>query len=125
MFFCILLSVTLLILDQRPFAGYQKIREDVSVVVLPIQYMVNAPIKVVRWLSNSVSTQRQLLGENAQLRAHELLLESKLEKLLALEKENAQLRELLKSSSHVGGKVIVAELLAVALDPNLQTVIVN
>ncbi len=124
-FLCILLSIALIVLDQRSLPAFKKLRENLSLIVLPVQYMVDAPIKVAYWLSDSMSSQHQLLGENARLRAHELLLESKLQKLLALEKENAQLRELLKSSSHVGGKVVVAQLLAVALDPTLQTVIVN
>src|SRR5262249_30056895 len=39
--------------------------------------------------------------------------------------ENAQLRELLKSTPQVEGRVSVAQLLAVDLDPNLQQVIVD
>lgn len=121
---CMVLAVAFMIFDQKS-VFFQQIRADLSVVVLPVQYLVNAPIKTVHWVATSVTTQQQLLADNARLRAHELLLESRLQKLLALERENAQLRELLKSTPQVGGHVIVAQLLAVDLDPNLQQVIVD
>lgn len=113
-----------MVLDQKAIF-FQKIRSDLSVVVLPIQYLVDVPIKTVHWIVSSVTSQQQLLADNARLRAHELLLQSKLQKLLALERENAQLRELLKSTSHVGGHVVVAQLLAVDVDPNLQQIIID
>ena len=122
---CMGLAVTLIVLDQRA-AFFQKIRADLALLVLPVQYLVNAPIKTIHWIATNVTTQQQLVADNARLRARELLLESKLQKLLALERENAQLRELLKSASHVGNaRVIVAQLLAVNLDPNLQQIIVD
>ena len=105
---------------------FQKTRADLALVVLPIQYLVNAPIKAIHWIVTNVTTQQQLVADSARLRAHELLLESKLQKLLALEHENAQLRKLLKSTSHVGNaRVIIAQLLAVNLDPNLQQIIID
>ena len=119
------LAVTLIILDQKA-AFFQKIRADLVLTVLPIQYLVNVPIKTIHWIATNVATQQQLVADSARLRAHELLLESKLQKLLALEHENAQLRELLKSTSHISNAgVIVAQLLAVNLDPNLQQIIVD
>lgn len=119
------LAITLIILDQKA-TFFQKIWADLALVVLPIQYLVNAPIKTIHWIAMNVTTQQQLVADSARLRAHELLLESKLQKLLALERENAQLRELLKSTSDVGNaRVIIAQLLAVNLDPNLQKIIVD
>ena len=122
---CIGLAVTLIILDQKA-AFFQKIRANLALAVLPIQYLVNVPIKTIHWIATNFATQQQLVDDSARLRTHELLLESKLQKLIVLEHENAQLRELLKLTSHVGNaRVIVAQLLAVNLDPNLQQVIVD
>ncbi|MFW0073018.1 MAG: rod shape-determining protein MreC [Coxiella-like endosymbiont] len=119
------LAVTLIVLDQK-VTFFQKIRANLVLAVLPIQYLVNVPIKTIHWIATNVTTQQQLVADSARLRAHELLLESKLQKLLALEHENAQLRELLKSTSHVSNaRVIIAQLLAVNLDPNLQQIIVD
>lgn|SRR3990167_5107260 len=119
-----MLSAALMMLTQKTFF-FQKLRSDLSLAVIPIQYLVNAPIKTIHWVIDSITTQQELLTDNARLRAHELLLESKLQKMLTLERENAQLHELLKSTSRVSGPVVVAELLAVNLDPSVQQVIVD
>lgn len=124
-FLCMGLAVILIILDQRAIF-FQKIRADLALIVLPIQYLVSVPIKTIHWITTNVTSQQQLVADNARLRAYELLLESKLQKLLALERENAQLRKLLKLISYIGNaRVIVAQLLAVSLDPNLQQIIVD
>jgi len=65
------------------------------------------------------------LQENARLKANDLLLRSRLQKLLALEHENAQLKELLQSTSHISGNIKVAQLLAVDLDPTVQQIILD
>lgn len=120
----LLLAIVLMALDHRS-PRFHHYRENLSVIVLPIQLTVNAPIQWIHWLGIGVTAQKQLVEENAQLKAHALLLQSKLQKLLALEKENAQLKELLKSTSHVSGKVKVAQLLAVDLDPTVQQVVLD
>lgn len=103
-------------------AFFSRLRSNIAVVVLPIQTMVDKPMQFFTWLSTSVATQQDVLGENARLRARQLLLEAKLQRLLALENDNAQLRELLRSSSHLPGKTLVAQLLAVGSDPLKQQV---
>lgn len=109
------------------FSGFDQLRAKISVVVTPIQYLVNWPVEIFRWAQASVVKQQELLDENAQLRARELLLNAKLQRFLALERENAQLRALLKSSSNlnIGEKFLVAQILAVDLDPNIQQFMVN
>jgi rod shape-determining protein MreC len=82
-------------------------------------------MRFVHWLNASVTTQRHLVHENEELRVREILLQSRLQKLLSLEEENAHLRQLLQSTAEVSGRVQVARLLAVSLDPNLQQVVLN
>lgn len=118
------LSIVLMVLDHR-VPAIHRLRNQISVAVLPLQLAVNAPIKWVHWVVSSITTQEALLEDNAQLRAHQLLLQSKLQKLLTLERENARLKALLKSTNKVSGRVQVAQLLAVSLDPALQQVILN
>lgn len=101
------------------------IRSQLSVIVLPLQSIVDKPVQFFHWLGTSVSAQQDVLGENARLRARQLLLEAKLQRLLSLERENAQLRELLGSSSHLPGKTSVAQLMAVDVDPLTQQVILD
>lgn len=70
------LAVTLIVLDQK-VTFFQKIRANLVLAVLPIQYLVNVPIKTIHWIATNVTTQQQLVADSARLRAHELLLESK------------------------------------------------
>jgi len=105
--------------------SFKKIRGHLDSIVLPIQYAVDWPIRTVHAMATRLTTQQQLLQDDAQLRAHDLLLQAKLQELLVLERENAQLRELLKSTQRLGGKVLVAQILAVDLNPNLHQMIID
>lgn len=91
----------------------------------PIQWMVDTPIRIFNWINAGMTTQDRLLHENEKLRVHEILLQSRLQKLLMLEKENAQLRRLLQSTYQISGRVTVASILAVALDPAIQQLVLD
>ncbi len=107
-------------------SSFRKIRSQISVVILPLQTIVDRPVQFYHWVENSFSTQQDVLEENARLRARQIMLQAKLQKLLSLERENAQLRELLSSStSHVSDKMVVAQLLSADLDPLTQEVVVD
>lgn len=104
---------------------FQYLHAQMSVLAVPVQVLVDEPVKTLRWLSTSLKLQRQLLDDNTRLQAQQLLLESKMQKMVALERENMQLRQLLQSTSKATGKVIVAQLLAVDLNPTNQQVIID
>lgn len=118
-------SVALIILNQHVVSFRLFCTHLSTTVAYPFQTMVDAPIRFANWINAGVTRQNHLVQENETLRVREILLESRLQKLLALEKENADLRKLLQSTSKVSGRVTVARLLAVALDPNLQQVVLN
>ena len=101
------------------------LRYQFSLLALPVQKLVDTPFRLASWISNTVVTQQHLLSDNARLRANELLLEAKLQRLVALQQENQNLHQLLNSSVHLGAKTLVAQLLAVDLDPLAQQVIIN
>lgn len=119
------ISIALISFDQRSVVFHSFRMRLSSMVAYPFQCMVDAPARFVHWLNESVTSQQHLVDENAELRVQKILLQSRLQKLLMLEKENAQLRQLLQSTTQISGRVAVARLLAVALDPNLQEVVVN
>lgn len=119
------LSIALIITGQSQQVVWQRVTAGINLAVLPLQYAVNTPFALYKTLANTMATQRQLLSDNAQLRARNFLLQARLQRLSALEKENVELRNLLQSSSQLGGKVVVGELLAVDLSPSLQQMIVN
>jgi rod shape-determining protein MreC len=120
----IALSIVLMAVDHRQ--GYlENLRSMLSIAVYPVQYLVNLPIGVVTWLSENLASHSDLLEENRRLREQQLLLQSKLQRFAVLEAENERLRELLESSLQLNEKVLVAELLAVELQPFRHQIVID
>lgn len=117
-------SIALMTLDHR-HQTLEGIRATLSVVVYPMQYMVNAPFSLADWASESMSSHNTLLTENRELRDKQLQLEFKLQKLAALETENQRLRALLQSSSRIWERVLIAELVSVDFDPFKHQILLN
>lgn len=117
-------SISLIAMDHRQYHT-QTLRVVLSSLTSPLIYGVNWPVEALHWAKKSFSKQQTVLADNAELRVQQLLLKAKLQKLMALQRENARLRALLKSSTRVGGKVIVAQLLAVNSDPFVRQVVLD
>jgi rod shape-determining protein MreC len=111
--------VSLMIFDQRD-QHLGRVREALSVVVYPVRVLVDAPISASVTLRDNFTTRRVLLAENEALKRDRLNSEFRLQRLAALEMENARLRELLDSQARVGSRALIAEILAVDLDPYRQ-----
>ena len=103
----------------------EAVRSAISVLIYPIKYLVNLPVAVGQWMGESVSSREKMLEENERLRMQHLLFKAQLQKLSALQVENIRLRELLQSSKKVGENVLIAELLAVDLDPFSRQIVIN
>lgn len=101
------------------------IRSALSTLVYPLQYIVSLPIEVVEWISISLVTRNNLLGENDRLKQEHLVLSSKLTRYEVLEAENRRLRELLESSFRINDKVLVAELVKVQLQSFRRQIVIN
>jgi len=119
-----LTSLALMTMDHRQ-NHLDTIRNGLSLVVYPLQYIVNLPSAAGQWVSENLAARQALIEENEQLRARQLLQEMRLQKLYSLETENARLRELLNSASKVGEQVLIGELLAVDQDPFRRRVLIN
>jgi rod shape-determining protein MreC len=123
-FILIVLAIVLMILDKRA-QSVQQIRSTLSVPLAPLQYAVSYPIQWIDQLGQRMASHDALLKENASLKAEQLLLKAQVQRLLAIESENNQLKTLLQSSAKIQGKVLVAELLAVDTDPFLNQVMID
>jgi rod shape-determining protein MreC len=119
------LSILLMFLDSR-YNYVIQLRSALLYMTSPIQYVVNWPTKTYQWLTESVSSHRSLLNENIELRYQQVLLKGKLQRLMNLQKENKQLRQLLdyKVPSH-HSQFLLAELLSVRTDPYRQMVVLD
>ena len=111
-------------IDYR-FGYLESVRAGLSVIVYPVQYIVNLPVLAGQKMSESLASRSAMLAQNRELRAQMLVLESRSQRNAALEAENVRLRELLDSSVKMGERVLVAELLAVELELSSRQVVVN
>lgn len=124
MLILVVLSITIMILDKR-VDTVQQVRSALSVVLSPLQYIVSWPIQLIDKIGMTVSTHDALVKENIDLKAEQLMLKSQVQRLLAIESENNQLKALLSSSTQVQGKVLIAQLLAVDTDPFVNQVVLD
>jgi rod shape-determining protein MreC len=112
----VIASIALMTLDHRQ-RTLEGIRSTLSVVVYPMQYLVNLPFDIADWASESLASRNRLLADNRELRARELDAQFRLQKLAALERENRRLRAMLQSSDLGWERVLIAELMSVDSDP--------
>ncbi len=107
------------------WSSFHQFRSKLSNVVVPFQLVVTTPIKLFHDASNYIVRQKTLVADNEVLRGNKLVLQSKLQQLLLLEKENSNLRALLQAGPHIDGKTMVAELVAVGVDPNRKELVLD
>lgn len=103
----------------------QTVRYQLAFVVAPTQALAQLPGVLHDWFEESGATKEQLLIENKQLAARNLVLELKMQRLGALEAENVNLRELLNASEQIDDRVLVTSVIAIDPDPISQQVLIN
>ena len=101
------------------------IRSALSVLVYPVQYVVNAPVQMGANIAGSLQTRHHLIEQNERLKADNLVLSSKAQRFAALKEENERLRELLDSSSTFQPQVIAADVLAIETTPSARQIVIN
>jgi rod shape-determining protein MreC len=111
--------LTLMLLDHRQ-QHLVRVRQALGVVVYPVRILVDLPFRAWQSVSTTFAARDALIEENEQLKRDRLNAEFRLQRLAALEMENARLRELLDSTARVGTRALVAEILAVDPDPYLH-----
>jgi rod shape-determining protein MreC len=114
-----IVCVALMLLDRRD-QHLVRVRQALSVVVYPVRVLVDLPFSTWSKTRDTFAARDTLIAENQQFRRERLETEARLQRLDALEAENARLRELLDSTARIGSRALVAEILAVDLDPYRQ-----
>ncbi len=119
-----MLSVLLITVDAR-YDPFQPIRNGLTLMVYPIQRLVNFPGVAFDWLDEQLTSRAQLSDkvdglekQNRSLRFQQLRLDH-------LTEENKRLKQLLNSTSEVGGNLLISELISVEMAPYRHRVLVN
>jgi rod shape-determining protein MreC len=121
----ILISILLMYFDHRE-NHLDGIRRAVGAAVYPVRIVVDAPARFWEWLGESMTSRNELLElELGRLKAERLLTNARLQRLTALEAENARLRGLLEARAHVRDEVRVAEIMAVDANPYEHSLIID
>jgi rod shape-determining protein MreC len=120
----IIISIVLMYLDHRE-SHLDGIRQGIGAAVYPVQLVVDAPVRLWNWLGESTTSRNQLELELGRLRAERLLTNARLQRLSALEAENARLRALLEARSTFRDEVRVAEIMAVDANPYEHNLIID
>ncbi|MDO6681998.1 MULTISPECIES: rod shape-determining protein MreC [unclassified Oceanobacter] len=119
-----LIALALMWADQR-YPAFQSLRNIAGYVLYPAQQLAVLPSSLANWMDESTTSRRDLLDQNKQLSARNLVLELKAQRLASLEAENIELRELLSASEQVDDKVLVTTVIAVDPDPYTKQILIN
>ena len=102
------------------------VRSILGLLVYPIHYAVNFPAEFGHWTSQQLASRQHLLEEIHRLQSQQLLLNARLQRLASIERENSRLRQLLVSTSQFKQKrLLIADILSVALDPYKQEILID
>lgn len=94
-------------------------------IAAPFYWVSDLPRKTEDWADNRLMSRGRLIQENEALRTEILVHKRKLQQMASLAAENVRLRQLLNSTDTREDRVIIAELIGVSPDPQVQTVMVN
>jgi len=120
----IVISILLMYFDHRE-NHLDAVRSGIGVAVYPIQLIVDAPVRFWDWLGESTTSRNDLERQLGRLKAERLLTNARLQRLTALEAENARLRALLDARSKVRDEVRVAEIMAVDANPYEHNLVID
>jgi rod shape-determining protein MreC len=124
MIILVIISLVLMTVDHR-WKHLDAVRNTLSYLLYPVEYVVDLPIRLYYWSEEVMSTQQDLLRENRQLRDMQLQSRVQLQKLDILEKENERLRELLSATPKTTEDHLIAEIIAVDVDPYRHFIVLN
>lgn len=100
-------------------------RSYLSLLITPLQWVVDTPAQVADELSDVLVTRTQLIDDNRRLRQEALLLKQRVSQMASLTAENVRLRELMNGRQRLDQDVMLTELIGVNPDPFQHQIILN
>jgi rod shape-determining protein MreC len=120
----VVISILLMYFDHRE-NHLDAVRKGLGAAVYPVRVVVDAPVRLWRWLGEAMTSRDQLQSEVSRLRGERLVTNVRLQRLAALEAENARLRAMLDARTRVRDAVRVAEIMAVDANPYEHNLVIN
>ncbi|MHB1592368.1 MAG: rod shape-determining protein MreC [Sulfuricella sp.] len=118
------ISLVLMVLDAR-LNALDSLRQIISVAVAPLQRLAMTPAELLDQTGNFFVTQERLQSENAALRQRQLVQAAQLQRMQAMQAENAHLRKILNIQQQRGESVVTAEIIYAGRDPFSQKITVD
>lgn len=100
-------------------------RAYLTLLITPLQWVVDTPAQVADELSDVLVTRSQLVDDNRRLRQEALLLKQRVLQFASLTAENVRLRELMAGRQKLAEDVMLTELIGVNPDPFQHQIILN
>ena len=119
-----LIALALIIVDKR-YDHWGKIRRLLSVVAYPVQIAVASPFEGWHWFRDSVSTRDALRADKTKLEAELRVAQFRLQRYEALEAETQRLRALRENTASVTDRFLVGDVMNVDLDAFRERVLVD
>ena len=120
----VLVSLVALVVDHRE-NHLDAVRRAIATAIYPLQVIVALPAEAFGWARESGISRSDLQRENNRLKAERLAIRAKLQQMAALESENARLRLMLQTTTRVGDRVRVAEIMAVDANPYRHDIVID
>lgn len=119
-----LLALGIWFADQRGLPLLTAIRGSVDWLLQPLRWATNLPANLAE-AGGELKSYRALLTENEQIKQTLFKAQARLLQLNALEAENRRIRQLMASSSALGQKVLIAEIIATSQAPYRHQITLN
>ena len=113
-----------MVLDAR-LNALDSLRQIISVAVAPLQRLAMTPAELLDRTGNFFVTQARLQNENDTLRQRQLVQAAQLQRVQAMQAENAHLRNILSVQRQRGESVVAAEIVYAGRDPFSQKITVD
>ncbi len=101
------------------------LRNGIATFITPIVFLADIPADFFAWGGENLMSRSQLRQENTKLKNESLVLKAQLQKFVAIQAENARLRNLLGNENKQIERRLVAEIIQIDSDPFSLRFLIN
>ncbi|WP_196138526.1 rod shape-determining protein MreC [Aliikangiella sp. G2MR2-5] len=124
LFIAVVLSCALMFIDHHQ-QHLKWLRNGIATFITPIVFLADIPADFFAWGGENLMSRSQLRQENTKLKNESLVLKAQLQKFVAIQAENARLRNLLGNENKQIERRLVAEIIQIDSDPFSLRFLIN